>query len=116
MPESSGRCCARASRSSRASACSIKPATEPRAMQKSTVGVRPLFGLGAVLFGAFISTLSGRLSSLGLADIRGGLGLGFDEAAWIGTAQGVGQMLVAPLAVWAAAVVGPRRVLLAACV
>ncbi len=79
-------------------------------------GLRPLLGLGAVLLGAFITTLGGRLSSLGLADIRGALGLGFDEAAWITTAQTAAQMMVAPVAVWAGSVFGPRRVLIGGCV
>jgi DHA2 family multidrug resistance protein len=78
--------------------------------------LQPLLGLGAVLLGAFVTTLGGRLSSLGLADIRGALGLGFDEAAWITTAQATAQMMVAPVAVWAASVFGPRRVLIGGCV
>jgi len=78
--------------------------------------VRTTLGLAAVLIGAFISTLAGRLSVFGLADIRGALGLGVDEAAWITTSQAVAQMMVAPLAVWGASAVGPRRVLLAGCV
>ena len=76
----------------------------------------PILGLGAVLLGAFVSTLTGRLSTFGLADIRGAMGLGFDEAAWLSTAQTAAQMMVAPLAVWAATIFGPRRVLLAGCV
>ncbi|HEX7198660.1 MAG TPA: hypothetical protein VF213_04260, partial [Dongiaceae bacterium] len=40
---------------------------------------RPLFAVAAVLLGAFISTLNTRVTTFGLADIRGGLGLGFDE-------------------------------------
>jgi DHA2 family multidrug resistance protein len=78
-------------------------------------GTRPYFGLGAVLLGAFVSTLNGRLSTFGLADIRGALGLSVDEAAWITTAQSVAQMLIGPVAIWAGAVFGTRRVLLAAC-
>jgi len=77
------------------------------------VGI-PWFGLVAVLMGTFISTLNGRLSNFGLADIRGSLGAGFDEGAWITTAQAVGQMLIAPLAVWAGATFGPRRCLIGA--
>jgi len=65
------------------------------------------------LLGAFVSTLNGRLSTFGLADIRGALGMSFDEAAWITTSQTVAQMLIAPIAVWASTVIGPRRVLLA---
>ena len=60
----------------------------------------PWMGLLAVLLGTFISTLTTRLSTFGLADIRGAVHAGFDEGAWITTAQTVGQMLVAPLAIW----------------
>ena len=74
----------------------------------------PWFGLLAVLLGTFISTLNGRLSTFGLGDIRGALHAGFDEGAWITTAQTVAQMLVAPVAIWLGSVMGPRRVLLEA--
>jgi DHA2 family multidrug resistance protein len=73
---------------------------------------RPWLGILAVLCGAFISTLNGRLSSFGLADIRGAVHAGFDEGAWIVTAQTAGQMLVTPLAIWAAGPYGPRRILM----
>jgi DHA2 family multidrug resistance protein len=72
----------------------------------------PWLGLAAVLMGAFISTLNGRLSSFGLADIRGAVGAGFDEGAWITTAQTVAQMFVTLLAVWMGAAYGVRRVLI----
>jgi MFS transporter, DHA2 family, multidrug resistance protein len=65
-----------------------------------------------VLMGTFISTLNGRLSSYGLADIRGGVGAGFDEGAWITTAQTTAQMFVTLIAVWMGAAYGPRRVLI----
>lgn len=74
----------------------------------------PWLGLVAVLMGTFISTLNGRLSSFGQADIRGALGAGFDEGAWITTAQTVAQMFIAIAAVWMGNAFGPRRVLLAA--
>jgi MFS transporter, DHA2 family, multidrug resistance protein len=74
----------------------------------------PWLGLLAVLMGTFISTLNGRLSTFGLTDIRGAIHAGFDEGAWITTAQTVAQMLIAPAAVWMGAVFGPRRVLSAA--
>jgi MFS transporter, DHA2 family, multidrug resistance protein len=73
---------------------------------------RPWVGILAVLFGAFISTVTGRLSTFGLADIRGAVHAGFDEGAWIVTAQTTGQMLITPLAIWAGGVYGPRRVLI----
>jgi MFS transporter, DHA2 family, multidrug resistance protein len=74
----------------------------------------PWLGLLAVLLGTFISTLNGRLSSFGLADIRGAVGAGFDEGAWITTAQTVAQMSVTLAAIGLGAIFGPRRVLIAA--
>ena len=72
----------------------------------------PWLGLLAVLNGTFISTLNGRLSNFGLADIRGAVHAGFDEGAWITTAQTMAQMLICLAAVWLGSVYGPRRVLL----
>ena len=72
----------------------------------------PWLGLVAVLLGTFLSTLNGRLSTFGLADIQGAVHAGFDEGAWITTSQTVAQMLVAPVAVWMGSAYGPRRVLL----
>src|ERR1700689_2307637 len=74
----------------------------------------PWLGLLAVLMGTFISTLNGRLSTFGLADIRGAVGAGFDEGAWITTAQTAAQMFVTLAAVWMGAAYGPRRVLIGA--
>src|SRR3981189_255976 len=83
----------------------------PAAAPAPATGI-PWMGLLAVLLGTFISTLTTRLSSFGLADIRGAVHAGFDEGAWITTAQTVGQMLVAPLAIWLGGVYGPRQVLI----
>jgi DHA2 family multidrug resistance protein len=74
----------------------------------------PWLGLFAVLMGTFISTLNGRLSTYGLADIRGAVGAGFDEGAWITTAQTAAQMCITLAAVWMGAAYGPRRVLIGA--
>jgi DHA2 family multidrug resistance protein len=74
----------------------------------------PWLGLFAVLMGTFISTLNGRLSTFGLADIRGAVGAGFDEGAWITTAQTAAQMFITLAAVWMGAAYGPRRVLIGA--
>ena len=76
------------------------------------IAIRPLIGVVAVLLGAVISTLAGRLTAFGLADMRGAVHAGFDEGAWIPTAFTVGQMLVGPVSVWLGMVFGPRRVLM----
>lgn len=72
----------------------------------------PWLGLMAVLLGTFVSTLNSRLSTFGLGDIRGAVHAGFDEGAWITTAQTAAQMVVLPVAVWLGSVFGARRVLI----
>ena len=73
---------------------------------------RPFLGVAAVMLGAVISTLNVRITSFGLADIRGGLGLGFDDGSWVNTVFTASQMVVTPAAAWMSTVLGTRRVLL----
>jgi DHA2 family multidrug resistance protein len=73
---------------------------------------RPVLGILAVMLGAFISSLNTKLTTFGIADIRGGLSLGFDEGSWIGTVFGAAQMVVTPAAAWMSTILGTRRVLL----
>jgi DHA2 family multidrug resistance protein len=87
------------------------PAAAPAAPPEQPI---PWFGLLAVLLGTFISTLNGRLSTFGLNDIRGAIHAGFDEGAWITTAQTTAQMLILPLALWLGSLYGARRVLIGA--
>ena len=54
----------------------------------------PALGVVAVMMGALISTLNARLTTQGLADIRGALGLGFDDGSWISTIFSAAQMVV----------------------
>src|ERR1700685_3917727 len=72
----------------------------------------PLIGVIAVLLGAVISTLAGRLTTFGLADVRGAIHASFDEGAWIPTAFTAAQILSGTVAVWLGMVFGPRRVLM----
>ena len=78
----------------------------------SVAAYRPLLGVAAVVVGAFISTINTRVTTVGLADIRGGLSLGFDEGSWLSTAFGASQMVVCLSAAWFSFVLGPRRILL----
>jgi MFS transporter, DHA2 family, multidrug resistance protein len=65
-----------------------------------------------VLLGAIMSTLGTRVTTLGLADLRGGLHVGFDEGAWMTTSFGVGQMLIGVCCPYVGGILGVRRVLL----
>jgi DHA2 family multidrug resistance protein len=90
-------------------AAAVGAAPQPAAIHRAD---RPVLGIAAVMLGAFISSLNTRITTFGLADIRGGLGLGFDEASWITTVFGAAQMVVTPAAAWMSTVLGTRRVLL----
>ena len=65
-----------------------------------------------VFLGAGIVSLAQRLQSTGLPDVRGALGLGFDEGAWISTAFDMALMFMGPFSVFLGGLLGPRRVLL----
>ena len=75
----------------------------------------PLLGILAVNLGAATATLAGRFLSLGLADLRGHVGIGVDEGAWIGTAFNAATMFIGPLTVYLGALLGTRPVLLVCC-
>jgi MFS transporter, DHA2 family, multidrug resistance protein len=72
----------------------------------------PVLGIVGVILGAGIVTLAGRLLTLGLADLKGNVGIGFDEGAWIGSAFNVALMFIGPLTVYFGALLGTRPVLL----
>lgn len=85
------------------------------AQRRPVIAARPLIGILAVLLGSLISTLDSRITSFGLADVRGAVHAGFDEGAWIPTAFTVGQMLMGPVSVWLGMVFGVRRLLMISC-
>ncbi len=69
-------------------------------------------GTCGVFLGAGMVSLYQRLLSAGLPDLRGALGLGIDEAAWIPTAYNMALMFMGPFSVYLGALLGVRRVLL----
>lgn len=72
----------------------------------------PVLGILGVILGAGIVTLTGRLLSLGLADLKGSLGIGVDDGAWISSAFNVALMFIGPFSVYLGGLLGPRKVLL----
>src|SRR5262245_58491738 len=79
---------------------------------KLAVKPNPYLGTLGVFLGAGITTLFGRLLSVGLPDLRGALGLGIDEASWIPTAYNMALMFMGPFSVYLGGLLGVRRVLL----
>ena len=72
----------------------------------------PYIGILGVFLGAGIATLNARLVSIGLPDLRGALGFGFDEASWIPTALNMATMFSGVFVVFVNVRLGPRRILL----
>jgi len=56
--------------------------------------------------------MNSRLLSVGLADLRGATGTGFDQASWLPTALNMAMMFSGVFCVFLSAVFGPRRILL----
>jgi MFS transporter, DHA2 family, multidrug resistance protein len=75
------------------------------------VSHRPIFAVGAVLMGAFLANFDSRLFTIALPDLKGALGLSFDEGAWLSTAATASQIMIAPAVAWLATAFGLRRVL-----
>ena len=76
------------------------------------ISTRPVLGIMGVLIGAHLVTLTARMLSLGMADLRGHVGLGYDQAAWLDSAFNAALMFIGPFTVYLGGLLGPRRVLL----
>jgi MFS transporter, DHA2 family, multidrug resistance protein len=74
----------------------------------------PLLGILGVIMGAGIVTLMGRMVTLGLADLKGHVGISYDAGAWIGSAFNVALMFIGPFTVYLGGLMGPRKILFAA--
>src|ERR1700742_2258626 len=70
---------------------------------------RPAFAVAAVLMGAFLANFDSRLFTIALPDLKGALGLSFDEGAWLSTAATASQIMIAPAVAWLATAFGLRR-------
>jgi len=78
----------------------------------SEVSTRPLLGILGVVIGAGLVTLTGRMLSLGLADLKGHVGISFDNGAWLDSAYNASLMFIGPFTVYLGGLLGPRRILL----
>src|SRR6202142_4750144 len=77
----------------------------------SELSKSPLLGILGVIMGAGIVTLTGRMLSLGTADLKGHLGISFDDGAWLGSAYNMALMFIGPFTVFVGALLGPRKIL-----
>ena len=82
------------------------------AAMPSEVSTRPLLGILGVVTGAGLVTLAGRMLTLGVADLKGHVGISFDDGAWLDSAFNASLMFIGPFTVYLGGLLGPRRVLL----
>jgi MFS transporter, DHA2 family, multidrug resistance protein len=80
-------------------------------VEPSELSKAPLLGILGVIMGAGIVTLTGRMITLGLPDLKGHVGIGFDDGAWLGSAYNVALMFIGPFTVYVGALLGPRKIL-----
>src|SRR6202030_851212 len=76
------------------------------------ISTQPIVGILGVLIGAGLVTLTGRMLSLGMADLRGHVGISYDQAAWLDSAYNAALMFIGPFSVYLGGLLGPRRILL----
>src|ERR1700757_1092621 len=90
------------------------PAPPPAQTARNPVATNPYVGILGVFLGAGLATLNSRLISVGLPDLRGAAGYGFDEASWIPTALNMATMFSGVFVCFLSVLFGPRRILLPA--
>lgn len=84
-------------------------AKAPPAPMQPAFGPRMAFGLGGMLLASMVAGLNGRIPGLVLADLRGALGFGFDEASWLTTLYSAGELAMMPFGTWLAITFSMRR-------
>jgi DHA2 family multidrug resistance protein len=95
-------------------ALAAKVTAPPSQSGRSKIATNPYVGILGVFLGAGTATLNARLVSVGLADLRGAAGFGFDEASWIPTALNMATMFSGVFVCFLSVLFGPRRILLPA--
>src|ERR1700743_3756708 len=71
--------------------------------------------VAAVIIGSYLANFDTRLTSVGLADLKGGFSLSFDHGAWFSTATIGAQIFIAPMVAWLFTGIGLRRVFAVPC-
>lgn len=91
------------------SAATPRGAGAPAAGAADSDRTRALVGLIGILIAAMIAGLNNRVGTLALADVRGALGFGLDDASWLATTYSAGELIAMPFAAWFAITLSVRR-------
>ena len=95
---------------------SIADAAPPRLQPSlaTQIATNPYIGTLGVFLGAGIATLNARLIGIGLADLKGANGFGFDQGSWLPTVLDMAMMFSGVFCVFLNVRLGPRRILMPA--
>ncbi len=88
---------------------SIPTAPPPIPPGAPPLTARAGIGLFGIFLAAMMAGLNSRSGSLGLADVRGAMGYGTDEASWLSTLYSAGELLAMPFTTWFAITFSVRR-------
>ncbi|HWW07286.1 MFS transporter [Collimonas sp.] len=66
-------------------------------------------GLVGIFLAAMMAGLNNRVGALALADVRGVLGFGLDDASWLTTVYSAGEFIAMPFSAWFAVTLSVRR-------
>src|SRR3546814_10649731 len=92
------------------SAAALQPTAAPPAPAAAAAPPkRAISGLLGIFLAAMMAGLNNRVGALALADVRGALGFGLDDASWLNTVYTAGELIVMPFAAWFAITLSIRR-------
>jgi DHA2 family multidrug resistance protein len=79
------------------SAAALQPTAAPPAPAAAAAPPkRAIAGLVGILIAAMMAGLNNRVGALALADVRGALGFGLDDASWLTTVYSAGEVIAMP--------------------
>jgi DHA2 family multidrug resistance protein len=76
---------------------------------KAGVSKQVIAGLIGIFIAAMMSGLNNRVGAIGLADVRGVMGVSSDDGSWLSTAYAMGELIAMPFAAWFAITLSVRR-------
>ncbi len=85
------------------------PVAVAQNVAQNQAATRPKAGLLGIFLAAMMAGLNNRVGALALADVRGALGFGLDDASWLSTAYAAGELIAMPFAAWFAITLSVRR-------
>ena len=92
----------------------LEAASAPKAVAPPSFGPRIILGLVGVLLAVLVSGLNEMVTKVALADIRGGMAIGYDEGTWLVASYAATSVAAMAFAPWCSVTFSLRRFTLCA--